>query len=80
MPRAVTHVSIRSDRGLIDLKDVVASDLYAYLVEDDLNTLGYPALLAGVSFEVATPPRGFRVTLEAIKTSNPCRSSACSKR
>ena len=63
VPRAVTHVSIRSDRGLISLKDVVASDLYAYLVEDDLNTLGYPARLAGVSFEVATPPRGFRVTL-----------------
>ena len=37
--------------------------MYAYLVEDDLNTLGYPARLAGVSFEVATPPRGFRVTL-----------------
>ncbi|MEK9528624.1 MAG: insulinase family protein, partial [Gammaproteobacteria bacterium] len=63
VPRAVTHVSIRSDRGLISLKDVVASNLYAYLVKDDLNTLGYPALLAGVSFEVATPPRGFRVTL-----------------
>ena len=63
MPRAVTHVSIRSDRGLIGLKDVVASNLYAYLLEDDLNTLGYPALLAGVSFEVATPPQGFRVTL-----------------
>ena len=63
VPRAVTHISLRTGRGLIDLSDVVAARLYAALVQDALNTLAYPALHAGVSYDVATPPRGFRVTL-----------------
>ena len=51
--RAVTHVSIRSDRGLIS-EDVVASNLYAYLVKDD--PIRWATRRFGVSFEVATHP------------------------
>lgn len=63
VPRAVTHVSIRVDGGLIDVDDVANADLYARLVQDDLNALAYPALLAGVSYGIATPPKGFRVSI-----------------
>jgi insulysin len=33
------------------------------LVQDDLNALAYPALLAGVSYQIAAPPKGFRVSV-----------------
>lgn len=63
VPRAVTHVSLRNDRGLIALEDVANAQLYSLLVQDDLNALAYPALLAGVSYQIAAPPRGFRISL-----------------
>ena len=63
VPRAVMHISLRTDGGLIALDDVAAAQLYGLLVQDDLNALAYPALLAGVSYQIATPPRGFRVSI-----------------
>jgi secreted Zn-dependent insulinase-like peptidase len=63
VPRAVIHVSLRNDRGFIALADAAQSQLYSMLVQDDLNALAYPALLAGVSYQVAAPPRGFRVSV-----------------
>ncbi len=63
VPRATTHISIRNEGGFIDLDNRVRANLYARLVQDDLNALAYPALLAGVSYEVATPPKGFRLTM-----------------
>ncbi|MFT7218497.1 MAG: insulysin [Candidatus Azotimanducaceae bacterium] len=63
VPRAVMHVSLRNEGGFVSLEDVAASRIYALLVQDDLNALAYPALLAGVSYQIATPPRGFRVSL-----------------
>lgn len=63
VPRAVTHVSIRNPGGLVELADVAAARLYAALVQDDLNALAYPALLAGVSYQIAAPPKGFRVSI-----------------
>jgi insulysin len=64
VPRAVIHVSLRNDGGFTALTDAAQSQLYSMLVQDDLNALGYPALLAGVSYQVAAPPRGFRVSVE----------------
>jgi insulysin len=63
VPRAVTHISIRPKDGLIDIDDVVNAGLYISLVQDDLNALAYPALLAGVSYQIASPPKGFRVSI-----------------
>lgn len=61
VPRAAIHVSLRNDGGFTALADAAQSQLYSMLVQDDLNALGYPALLAGVSYQVAAPPKGFRV-------------------
>ena len=63
VPRAVIHVSLRNDGGFIALADAAQSQLYSMLVQDDLNALAYPALLAGVSYQIAAPPRGFRVSV-----------------
>ena len=63
VPRAVTHVSLRNPGGLVALEDATRAQLYATLVQDDLNALAYPALLAGVGYQIASPPRGFRLTV-----------------
>ncbi|MDA0976976.1 MAG: insulinase family protein [Proteobacteria bacterium] len=63
VPRAVTNVSIRNADGLVSLGNAARSQLYASLVQDNLNALAYPALLAGVSYQIAAPPRGFRISI-----------------
>ena len=63
VPRAVIHVSLRNDGGFIALADAAQAQLYRRLVQDDLNALAYPALLAGVSYQISAPPRGFRVSV-----------------
>ena len=63
VPRAIMHVSLQNDGGLIGLRDSARAELYAKLVRDDLNALAYPALLAGVDYQLATPPRGFRLSV-----------------
>ena len=67
VPRAVTHVSLRNPGGLISLENSARARLYAMLVQDDLNALAYPALLAGVSYQIASPPRGFRVSISGYE-------------
>jgi insulysin len=63
VPRATINISFRNEGGLVSLDDRVMADLYGRLVIDRLNTLSYPALLAGLAYDLATPPRGFRVSI-----------------
>lgn len=63
VPRAVTHVSLRTENGFVDLNDRARAYLYNALVQDDLNALVYPAYLAGVNYELVAPPKGFRVSV-----------------
>lgn len=63
VPRAVMNISLRNQGGLIALQDVVQALLYSKLVQDDLNALAYPALLAGLGYQIASPPKGFRITI-----------------
>ena len=63
VPRAVMHISLRNPGGLMSVSDVVHAQLYAALVRDDLTPLAYPALQAGLSYGVSSPPKGFRVTV-----------------
>ncbi|MBT4491769.1 MAG: hypothetical protein HOC70_00885, partial [Gammaproteobacteria bacterium] len=67
VPRAVTHISLRNPGGLIALENAARARLYAMLVQDDLNALAYPALLAGVSYQIASPPKGFRVSISGYE-------------
>ncbi len=63
VPRAVTYVSLRNQSGLMTAENVARSRLYSSLAQDDLNSLAYPALLAGVSYEIGAPPKGFRIAI-----------------
>ncbi len=63
VPRASMNISLRNEGGLLDLDDRVMADLYGRLVMDRLNTLSYPALLAGLGYDLATPPKGFRISI-----------------
>lgn len=63
IPRAITQVSLRGKTGIISLADTTRASLYADLVEDDLNALAYPALLAGVGYGISSPPKGFQISL-----------------
>ncbi len=63
VPRAVTHVSIRNADGFSRPEDVARAHLYTRILRDDLNSLAYPALLAGVSYQVQAPPKGFRISI-----------------
>ena len=63
VPRAVTLVSLRNPGGLISLEDATTAAVYTMLVQDDLNALAYPALLAGVNYRIGSPPKGFRISI-----------------
>ena len=62
-PRSTLSLSLRNPDGIVSLQDVVLAGLYQRLVTDDLSMASYPALLAGVAYQVATPPKGFRVAV-----------------
>jgi len=62
-PRSTLSLSLRNPDGIISLQDVVLAGLYRRLVTDDLSMSSYPALLAGVAYQLATPPKGFRVAV-----------------
>ena len=63
VPRAVTHVSLRNPNGLVARADAARAKLYIRLVQDDLNALAYPALLAGMNYQIAAHPKGFRLSV-----------------
>ena len=67
VPRAITHVSLRNPGGLLDSRNAARGRLYSALVQDDLNSLAYPALLAGVGYQIASPPKGFRLTISGYQ-------------
>ena len=67
VPRAVTHISLVNPGGLLDVENAARGRLYSALVQDDLNSLAYPALLAGVSYQIASPPKGFRISISGYQ-------------
>ena len=62
-PRSTLNLSIRNPDGILSLEDVVLARLYQRLVTDDLSVSSYTALLAGVAYQLATPPKGFRIAI-----------------
>lgn len=63
VPRATMNISLRNPGGLVSLEDRTLAALYLRLLQDDLNALSYPAFLAGVGYDLAAPPKGFRITI-----------------
>ena len=59
VPRAVMNINVQTHGGLVSLEDRVSASLYARLVQDKLNALAYPALMAGLGYGISASPSGF---------------------
>ncbi|MBA58642.1 MAG: hypothetical protein CMQ40_05655 [Gammaproteobacteria bacterium] len=63
VPRAVTQVRVSPVSGWRSPRDQAFASLYAAIVEDSLNSLSYPAYLAGLSYEIEPGSEGFKITV-----------------
>ncbi|MCZ6641803.1 MAG: insulinase family protein [Gammaproteobacteria bacterium] len=62
-PRANVYLTLGVEGGLENPVDIVMAQAYRRLVVDSLNEFSYPALLAGVGYQLAVTPAGFRISL-----------------
>ncbi len=63
VPRANQTYTLAIDGGLATPRDLALAQLYARLVNDALNPYAYPAMLAGLSYNISTSPAGFRLSV-----------------
>lgn len=62
-PRANVYLTLGIEGGLQEPEDIVMARVYRRLVVDALNEYSYPALLAGVGYQLGTTPAGFRISM-----------------
>jgi secreted Zn-dependent insulinase-like peptidase len=70
-PRANTYLELEIDGGIASADDAVYASLYADLVEDALNAYAYPALLAGLAYDVSAGGRGFGIAIAGFDDKQP---------
>ena len=63
VPRANQTFFLGIDGGLSTPRDLALAEIFAQLVSDALTPYAYPAMLAGLSYQIGTSPAGFRLTL-----------------
>ncbi|MEM8769890.1 MAG: insulinase family protein, partial [Pseudomonadota bacterium] len=63
VPRANQTYTLAIEGGLATPRDLALAQLYARLVNDALNPYAYPAMLAGLSYNIGTSPAGFRLSV-----------------
>jgi len=63
VPRANINIAIDTLDGNLSAADMVRARLHARLVNDRLNTLTYPARLAGLHFGISATSSGFEVSI-----------------
>ncbi|MGD8415833.1 MAG: insulinase family protein [Pseudomonadales bacterium] len=61
VPRANQSLTLGLTGGLTTARDVVLAGIYCQLVTDALNPYAYPAMLAGLSYQIDTDPSGIRL-------------------
>ncbi len=62
-PRANVFLTLGVEGGLQNPEDIVMAQAYRRLVVDSLNEFSYPALLAGVGYQLAVTPAGFNISM-----------------
>lgn len=62
-PRAAVLLRLQSDLPAASPRDAAAIAVLAMLLNDELNTFAYPALLAGLSYDVRQDPRGLLLSV-----------------
>jgi secreted Zn-dependent insulinase-like peptidase len=63
VPRANQTYTIGVTDGLANPRDVALAELHARLVTDRLNQFAYPAMLAGLSYQIGVNASGFRLAV-----------------
>ena len=63
IPKVVAQMKIKTDQGFLSAYDQANANLYAMIVKDALNSMSYPAYLAGLTYEIETVAQGFKVLL-----------------
>ncbi len=71
MPRADFYFSVRTPRANASPRDSVLADLYVDVVNDQLNEFSYPALLAGLDYQLYRHSRGFSVRMSGYDEKQP---------
>jgi secreted Zn-dependent insulinase-like peptidase len=61
VPRANQYLTLGVEGGLLTPEDQVHARVYQRLVNDSLNEYAYPALLAGLGYQLSVVPAGFRL-------------------
>ena len=64
IPKVVAQMKIKTDQGFLSAYDQANANLYAMIVKDALNSMSYPAYLAGLTYEIETVAQGFKVLLQ----------------
>ena len=64
IPKVVSQMKIETSAGVFSARDQAYATLYAMIVKDGLNSMSYPAYLAGLNYEIETVSQGFKVLLE----------------
>ncbi len=62
-PRAAVLLRLQSDLPAASAREASALAVLAMLLNDELNAYSYPALLAGLSYDVRQDPRGLLVSV-----------------
>lgn len=61
VPRANLYFILGVQNGLTTPEDIVMAQLYQRLVNDALNDYAYPAMLAGLGYNLTASTKGFRI-------------------
>ena len=64
IPKVVAQMKIKTDEGFLSAYDQANANLYTMIVKDALNSMSYPAYLAGLTYEIGTVTHGFKVLLQ----------------
>ncbi len=71
VPRANQTFTLGVEGGLRTPRDAALAQIYTRLVNDALNPYTYPAMLAGLSYQLTPHPAGFRVSLGGYSEKQP---------
>lgn len=66
LPRAAITLDIRSPLAADDPRHVVATELLVRMLRENLNEFAYPAMLAGLSYDIGGSGRGISVRVQGF--------------
>ena len=70
-PRAAFYFSVKTPLGGNSARNLVLTELFVRMVNKQLDTAGYPALLAGLNYQLYRHGRGFSVRISGYEDKQP---------